>query len=194
MNRETTTSHVETWQFFNSCIEIFKPLCKKSGGKGFLSKLFGVEHRQIERWSSDPDFTSSAQRNPMDKYETVLKRLVELGRKDVAIGAVDRQAQIVDSQLTRPNTIPDKQTLNDELLDDLPAISAFHTAMRNGEHLLVVRELFSSAQDEIAQSYEAYRQESERKALTNCTAPRNAELARAGATQRTERLRQEQKQ
>jgi len=155
MNRETTTAHIGTWQFFSSCIEIFKPL-SSTGGKGYLSKLFNVSTRQIERWSCDPDFSESAQRNPMDKYEIALKRLVELGRKDMAIGAVNRQAEIIGCVLTCASVEPDKSSVSDELLDDLPAVSTLHSSIREKRDVQEVRENLTRALDEIRQSYEIY--------------------------------------
>lgn len=155
MHRETTTAHPETWQFFSSCIEVLKP----KGGKGFIANLFGIKSRQVERWSCDPDTSDSAQRNPLDKYEKILQLLCELGRKDVAIGAVDRQAKILDCDLVCQNTEPDKTTLHDELLDDLPAVARLHTAIRKKEDIAHVREALRQAMDELKQSYEAFLKE-----------------------------------
>ncbi len=156
MNRETTTAHVKTWQVFSSCMEVFKPLCSHSGGKGYLSKLFGVTSRQIERWSCDPDFSESSQRNPIDKIETMLSRLVELGRKDVARGIIDRQAKILGCLLSCSDAVPDKSTLPDELLDDYPAIVEFHNSIREKKDIQKIREDMAKAIDELKQDYELY--------------------------------------
>ncbi len=155
MHRETTTAHSETWQFFSSCIEIFKPLCSK-GGTSYLSNLYSVAIRQIQRWSCDPDFSESAQRNPMDRYEKVLKRLVELGRKDVAMGAVDRQANIIGCHLVCTTAAPDKDNLNEELLDDLPVVARLHQAIIENKPNAVVRELLVKAKQELDEDYQAY--------------------------------------
>lgn len=152
MNRETTTAHVETWQFFSSCIEIFRP----HGGTGFLSKLYSVSIRQMQRWSCDPDFSDSAQRNPMDRYEKILKTLMEMGRNDVARGAVDRQAAIVGCHLACDYAEPDKDSLSDELLDDLPAIAKLHRAIIDLESPEVVREALQQAKRELDEDYAAY--------------------------------------
>lgn len=152
MNRETTTAHTETWQFFSSCVEIFKP----KGGASFVAKIFGVSTRQVQRWSCNPDFSESAQRNPLDRYETALRTLMEMGRRDVATGGADRQAHVVQCHLSCDEATPDKDTLPEELLDDLPVISEFHTSAMNLDDEAVVRELYRKAQTELKKSFQAY--------------------------------------
>ena len=121
-----------------------------------MSKLFGVTTRQIERWSCDPDFSESSQRNPIDKIEIMLSRLCELGRKDVAKGIVDRQAKIVGCILSCSDAVPDKPNVIDELLDDLPAIVEFHNAVRDKKDIQEVREKLTAAIDELKQDYELF--------------------------------------
>lgn len=155
MHRETTTAHSDTWQFFSSCIEIFKPRCTR-GGTGYMAALFRVSIRQMQRWSCDPDFSESAQRNPLDRYEKALKTLMEMGRQDVARGAVDRQAAIVGCQLVCDYAEPDKDSLSDELLDDLPAIAKLHQAIIDREPSEVVREALQQAKRELDEDYQSY--------------------------------------
>ena len=126
-----------------------------------MSKLFNVSTRQIQRWSCDPDYAES-QRNPMDKYETVLRHLCEMGRREVGRGAVDRQAQIVGCTLVcSGGAHPDKETLYEELLDDLPSLAEFHKAITDRQDITVVRELRRKLREELDQSYEAYVREFE---------------------------------
>jgi len=87
MDRKPTSPAFKTWQFYSACLYHL--------GKGTLNKIYcGLKakrcpscetalidsrERQIHRWSSDPDTTESHQRNPIDRYETLLKMLMERG-------------------------------------------------------------------------------------------------------------------
>ena len=145
------TTPVHTWQFYRAV--------KKILGKTFLPTLFKRSPRQIDRWSCDPDFSESSQRNPMDRYETILSELMEIGKEKIARGAVDRQARIVECELVcLGDATPDKDTLSEELLDDLPAVTKLHTAIINREPEQVVRELLSKAKRELDEDYQAYLQ------------------------------------
>lgn len=147
----TETTPVHTWQFYRAV--------KKILGKTFMPKIFKVSPRQVDRWSCDPDFSESSQRNPMDRYETILTELMEIGKEKIARGAVDRQARIVECHLICSGDVtPDKDNLSDELLDDLPAVTKLHTAIINREPEQVVRELLSKAKRELDEDYQAYLQ------------------------------------
>jgi len=123
---------VKTWQFFNAC--------KQNLGISSLTSLFKVGHRHIDRWSCDPDFSDSSQRNPMDRYETLLKKLMDRGVDDIARAAVDRQVNIVGCFMRINCLAPDKASISEELLDNLPALSEYQEAVRLDKPLSVIRE------------------------------------------------------
>ena len=125
------TIPVASWQFFHAC--------KVRLGKSTLTTLFKKSSRQIDRWSCDPDFSESAQRNPMDKYETLLNKLVERGVMDIARAAVDRQARIVGCDLKCSEASPDKATIEEELLDNIPALAKYQQAVMTKQPLEVIR-------------------------------------------------------
>lgn len=137
------TIPVETWQFYAAL--------KKILGKNKLTTFFSVSPRQIDRWSCDPDYSASARRNPMDRYEGLLKKLMELGREDIARAAVDRQARIVACSLISNSAVPDKLTLQEELLDNLPALANYQEAQINREPPAVIRQAACRVIDEILQ-------------------------------------------
>lgn len=126
------TTPVESWQFYHAC--------KIRLGKSVLTTLFKKSCRQIDRWSCDPDFSESAQRNPMDKYETLLTKLMDRGVLDIARAAVDRQARIVGCELKCVDVSPDKATIEEELLDNLPALAEYQEAARTKQPLGVIRQ------------------------------------------------------
>ena len=109
----------------------------------YLTDLFKKSVRHMDRWASDPDFSATSQQNPLDKYERNLRDLIEIGKERIAKGAVDRQARIVGCTL-RPlkAVVPDKSTISDELLDNLPALAAYQEVARPdaNQPLQVIRE------------------------------------------------------
>ncbi len=151
MSSKTCKIPVKTWQFFNAC--------KKNLGLAVLVKLFKVSPRQIDRWACDPDFADSSQRNPLDRHETLLKKLVDLGVEDIAIASVDRQAKIVGCVLRVESSTPDKETILEELLDDLPVLADFQEAIKNKEPIEIVREKGRLVIQEIEEDIKLYWQE-----------------------------------
>ena len=152
MPKETAKIPVKTWQFYHAV--------KHHLGMTFIQKLFKVSPRQIDRWACDPDFAESSQRNPMDRYETQLKKLMELGAVDVACSTVDRQAAIVGCSLVEDDKCrPDKSSLAEECLDDLPALADFHTAMQKKEPMPVVRDLARRCKHDIDEDLALYEEQ-----------------------------------
>jgi len=132
-------------------------LAKKTLGKTFLTSLYKVSPRQVDRWSCDPDFSDSAQSNGIAKYEHILKELVKIGEARAARCAVRRQARIVECFLTpMGDSEPDKSTLSDEMLDDFPAVVRLHDAIRNRKDEIVVRDLLSEAKEELNQTFTSH--------------------------------------
>jgi len=111
MNREPSAPPGQTWEFFSACIHFL--------GKASLTSLFQRGERQIERWSADPA-TSGSQRNPIDRYELLLSKMVEAGQEDLAKSIVTRQAHIIGCELVSKNMpVPDKDTVELEIIDDM---------------------------------------------------------------------------
>lgn len=143
------TIPITTWQFFSACKEIL--------GTSEIQKLYKRDTRQIDRWSCDPDFTVSSQKNPADRIEALLKKLVILGSRDIAVAFVDRLARIVKCRLVEDEQItPDKPDIRDEILDDYPVLTDFHEAIRTGADMAVVRDLERRLITEIQETVAAY--------------------------------------
>ena len=138
MNRKPTSLPGETWEFFSACIYYL--------GKTILTTLFQRGERQIERWSADPR-TSNGARNPVDRYEELLLRLVEKGQEETARAVVARQAHIVGCTLeSKTFPIPDKDTLEHELIDDIPVKAAYDQVLLDPK---ANREMCKAALDDI---------------------------------------------
>jgi len=83
---------------------------------------------------------------------------------------------------------PDKPTLPEELLDDLPAVAAFHEAIRQGMPLEAVQALMQNAIRDLEQDFVAYRgcnyglQEDQKRGVISSNAKTsNAGLKRAAS-------------
>lgn len=140
---------LQSYQFFSSCRRLL--------GDSFLQKRFKRSLREIQRWSADPRYAEDTDRNPMDRYEVLLERLMELGRDDVARAAVARQAHLVGCELRCLDPVmPDAVSMEAECLDDYPAITRFHEALRSGEQLEVVRHLWQRAKKELDETFEMF--------------------------------------
>jgi len=81
---------------------------------------------------------------------------MEIGKADIARSSVHRQASIVGCVLNHITTIPDKETVEAELLDDLPAFTDFQVAVRNDEDEITVRNHLTEAKRELDETFLAF--------------------------------------
>jgi len=140
---------IENWQFFQAC--------KSYLGSATIQKLYKVSSRQIDRWCSDPDYTESNQKNPVDRYEALLSKLMALGHTDVARSFVRRQVRIVGCVMEElPGELPDKGNLPEEMLGDYACMHLFHKAIQNEKDELIIRKLRSELISEINKTFAFY--------------------------------------
>lgn len=140
---------LKTWEFFSACRQIL--------GMSDLQKVFKRAQAEIYRWGANPDTNADTARNPLDRYEHLLGKLMELGREDMARAVVARQASIVGCELScLEHVVPDAPTVEAECLDDYPALTIFHAAVRNGDSPEVVRHLWQQAKRELDETYQSY--------------------------------------
>jgi hypothetical protein len=154
MNRKPTHTPADPWEWFSGTIYHLT--------KSAVIKIWNISERTVERWSADRTTTESVTRNPLVMLGDTLEKLMEKGKAEFARSAVDFLAKIVGCHLVFVEAIPDKENLSDELLDDLPAISAFHTSMINKEPLAIVRENYRKAKQELDEDYQLYVEENKR--------------------------------
>jgi hypothetical protein len=150
MNKEVTPV-LKSWQFFLSCKHVL--------GDVFITSLYNRGARQIYRWSANPDFTSQEghERNPLDRMQILLERLHERGRTDVALSALALMANAIGYEVI-PSTpaIPDKASIEEEMLDDYPSLVKLHNSIRNHSSTESIRHFANQAKrdiDETAQKY-----------------------------------------
>ena len=149
MNRKPTRTPVAPWEWYSGAIYHL--------GKSTVLKIWNCAGRTLERWSADPAYAESTTKNPLGMLGITLEKLMERGRADFARSAVDYLSAIVGCTLVCDGEIrPDKDTLADECLDDLPALADFHTALREKQPRAVVRELCRKAKQDIDESLALY--------------------------------------
>ena len=138
MKRKPTRLPCETWEFFSACIHYL--------GKTTLTALFQRGERQIERWAADPS-TSGNQKNPVDRYESLLEKLISADERETAVAAVARQAHIVGCELTdKQMPSPDKSSLELEIIDDLIVKAGYDKVLLDPDS---TREECRNAMDEV---------------------------------------------
>ncbi|MBC2741576.1 MAG: hypothetical protein HGJ93_00625 [Desulfosarcina sp.] len=144
MNREIPP--LESWQFFHAC-------CKQLG-ISHLQKLFKRSQTQIYRWARDPATGVDVEKNPIDRLMHLLREMDERGKTDVVVGVLDILVNSVGYDIVRRrDVVPDGETLEDELLDDYPAVVNFHNAIRLCERRNVIQHLCEAAKREIQETY-----------------------------------------
>lgn len=148
MNRKPTRTPADPWEWFSGAIYHLT--------KSVLIKIWNVSEKTAERWSADKTTTESISKNPLVMLGITLEKLMEKGKFDFAMAAVDYLAQIVGCYLVCNDASPDKETLSEECLDDLPVIAAFHTAMTEKEFLPIVREKYRKAKQELDEDFQLY--------------------------------------
>ena len=114
-------------------------------GKGYVMRHFNISQRSVNRHTSEKRDVSEegARDNILERFEKVLEDLMISGgeAKEWAKLSVDRFARIVGCELVCIDVTPDQEDLDAECLDDYPALTAFHSAVRAGKPEVVTRKL-----------------------------------------------------
>ena len=93
--------------------------------------------------------------------------LLPLMRSCNSVAPIQYLASRMGQRLTdMAEVCPDKPSLPEEMLDDLPSLTAYHQAMREGKPLEVVNALMQAAIGDMEQDFVAYRAEREAQGKT----------------------------
>jgi hypothetical protein len=149
MNRKPTHPPIDPHEWFSGSIYHL--------GKSTMLKIWNVSERTMERWSADKAMTASVTKNAVDMLGITLEKLMEKGKAEFARSAVDFLAKIVGCQLeSQASSGPDKHSIAEECLDDLPIVAALHRAIMENQPEPIVRGLLSKAKQELDEDYQAY--------------------------------------
>ncbi len=128
-------------------------------GDTYLSSLYGINKRTLQRWTAQAPFVSeeSIRANPMEKIVQVIARLRgEMGGDRVAQNLVEVFAAAAGGRLEVAEITPDKETVEEEMLDDATSLTVFREAIRSGASEVEVREAARRAKAEIDETLALY--------------------------------------
>ncbi len=113
---------MKSWQVFNAA------------RKSLKSKMFAIfgnrTSRMIDYWAQDPAFSAEHKRNPIDRLVMLLRELDQNGMRQVAVSALRLLANAINCKvIDRNEVVPDKETLYEEILDDMPCLLAYQSAL-----------------------------------------------------------------
>jgi hypothetical protein len=114
---------MKSWQIFDEARKVLKKE---------IYKIYGNRSsRLVDYWAQDPKFSADPKRNPIDRLEGLIKSMKENGAREAAISIVRILAAGVDCDVVpRSKVVPDKDTLIEEILDDLPFVLRYHEALQ----------------------------------------------------------------
>lgn len=117
---------VETWEIMLQA--------KTALGGVALQNIFSVGTTQINRYCRNPEFTADSERNPIDRLRILFRDLSAQGGEELVQAALNHLASVIGCRVVladRPE--PDKPTLAEECLDDIPSLALFHSLIQAGE-------------------------------------------------------------
>jgi hypothetical protein len=100
--------------------------------KSDLYEIYGNRSsRMIDYWAQDPAFSAEHKRNPVDRLGEMLVRLCRAGEHSAAKSALRILANGINCAVhDREEVVPDKETLYEEILDDMPCLIDYQRALQ----------------------------------------------------------------
>lgn len=99
----------------------------------WMTKNLSYSLTHIYRMAAHENTTEAKRRDPFCMAELIIKGLVDMGQKRLAVAIVDRMAKAVGGELSFRNVTPDKDSFLEETLDTNEAVARFHI---KGQELL----------------------------------------------------------
>lgn len=142
--------------------EIFDAARKHS--KAQLCAIWGNRSsRLIDYWAQDPAFCADPKRNPIDRMEMLLQALDKEGLRPVAVALIRLLAGAIDCKVVdRRKVVPDKETLQEEIIDDFPFLAEYQKALQ-GDDLEAVDHAEEELRRELAENRVRFIEQVERK-------------------------------
>lgn len=128
-------------------------------GDSYFTRLFGVTLRTLQRWCAMKPYVDedSVRDNYVEKHERILESLLASGNNEVARSIVARHAHIVGCELQSLNKVePDLSSIEEECLDDYPALTKFHDAIRRGRPCEEIVHFWQEAKKELDETLKLY--------------------------------------
>ncbi|MBI9080857.1 MAG: hypothetical protein JEY79_14100 [Pseudodesulfovibrio sp.] len=147
----------KTSTFFRRCLDIF--------GMGTMKDVCRRSQAQVYKYAEETAHKDSSYQNPVDLILDLFSRLVQAGRRDVAVDLVRLMADRIGLDVAeREEIIPDKATMHEEIFDDHDTLNIFYnelTQPRRVERIQHVKSLAYDCKHEIDENVAKYIEEAE---------------------------------
>ena len=122
-----------------------------------LQKIFSRGQTQINRYCMSP-LCGDAQRNPLDRLRLMFEKLVEAGEEELVRSSLNILAESIDCRVkARSAPIPDKDTVEEECLDDFPELTELDRLIGRREHPRIVQRQAERVKQEVDETMVSYR-------------------------------------
>lgn len=150
MSSQRQAQPKESWEFMF--------YARERVGAAQMQKIFSRGQTQINRYCLHPR-CDDYQRNPLDRLRILFELLVEGGSAELVQYALNYLAETVGCRLhPLEHPLPDKETVEEECLDDFPELVEMDRMIAVEEHPRVVIAQSEKAKGEIDETIESYRE------------------------------------
>ena len=140
---------VEPWEMMANA--------RRALGPTTFQKLLGVGTTQANRYCRNPKFTSDAENSQLVRMRELFDELRDVGEPDQVRQMLNFLGESIGERVGgRATTAPNKVSVAEECLDDLPSLALVHELLRGGEHPRVIRDAFDKLVDEVGQDLDLY--------------------------------------
>lgn len=148
MSDGTKLRAVESWEIMFDAREKL--------GVTELQKIFSRGHGQISRYCLCPS-AGEAQRNPLDRLLLMFEQLVENGEDELVRATINLLAECIDCRVKSVGEpLPDKDTVEEECLDDFPELTELDRLISRREHPRIVRRQAEQVKREVDETVVSY--------------------------------------
>lgn len=135
---------MKSWQIYDEARKVLR---------NELYEIYGNRNaRMIDYWAQDPRCSAERKRNPIDRLELLFSKLIEVGKREIAVAGLRILAGQVGCVLKDcGEVVPDRETLLGEIVDDMPCLTAYQKALE-GDDLEEVDRAEAALQRELAEN------------------------------------------
>lgn len=154
MKSDVNAQSMTARQFLMACTTLL--------GSKYMHKLYNVSKRCFYTWIADKKYVggdSSIRENYIEKHEELLKELMtDPDGIEIARALTARHASLTGCEIIVKDIItPDKETIEQECLDDYPALTRLHTAISDKKSHDLIEHLGRRVKQEIDETVVSYK-------------------------------------
>jgi hypothetical protein len=130
---------------------------KRALGQTAFQQLLGVGTTQANRYCRNPKFTADSENSSLVRLRNLFDELRDVGSVDQVRQMLNFLAESIGERTSACTLAePDKKTIAEECLDDLPSLALVHELVQSGEHPKVVHAAFDKLVVEVGQDIAMY--------------------------------------